>query len=281
MKKEIRLIESAKKKFANGLVYALKTPDGFPIETTDTFLPMITLDAEKRGTNQLEIPDFGSRKDRWMIGVSVMSGCPVRCPFCATGALKKWRNLTAAEIVSQVEFIVEKNQAEFSPAKAKEFRVLFTRMGEPVFNQAEVLKAIEAIKLKWPKSTIALSTIGVKPQTGDFFNAIKKLVQKYQQDFIQFQFSVHSTDEKQRKVLQPVAKYSLKELKKFADEWKTISKRKITLNFTLCEDNEFSETKIRKYFKPEDIFIKLSPLNENATSQKNNMFGIITAKNLV
>ena len=103
---------AANRTFANGAVYALRTEDDYPIETTDTFLPMITRDAEARGTNELVLPSFGSRKDRWMIGVSVMSGCPVRCPFCATGALKKWRNLTAEEILAQVDFIVEKNKEQ-------------------------------------------------------------------------------------------------------------------------------------------------------------------------
>ncbi len=44
-----------------------------------------------------------------MIGVSCMSGCPVGCKFCATEKLKKFRNLTAEEIVSQVKFILDKN----------------------------------------------------------------------------------------------------------------------------------------------------------------------------
>lgn len=271
---------TAYKKFANGIVYALKTADGFPIEVTDTFLPMITLDAEKRGVNSLEIPDFGSRRDRWMIGVSVMSGCPVRCPFCATGALKRWRNLTAKEILAQIKFIVENNKGVFKPKEAKEFRILFTRMGEPVYNRKEVIKAISLIKDKWPNATVALSTIGPKVGTNDFFNAVKRLVNKYQDDFIQFQFSIHSTSDKERSFLQPVPKLNLEELRAFAKKWKKVSQRKITLNFTLCDDNEFDIQKIEKVFSNDSVFIKLSPLNENATSEKNRMSGIITAKNL-
>ncbi len=271
---------TASRNFANGSVYALRTKDNYPVETTDTFLPMITKEAEVRGTNELVLANFGSRQDRWMIGVSVMSGCPVRCPFCATGALKKWRNLKAEEILAQVQFIVENNKNKFEPEEAGEFRILFTRMGEPVMNKEEVLKAIRLIKEHFPKAIIALSTIGPKVGTVEFFEGIKKIIAEYKEDFIQFQFSVHSTNEGQRDFLQPVKKYDLAGIKKFADDWKKISKRKVTLNFTLCDDNEFEAKKIEKYFSADSVFIKLSPLNENNISNKNHLSGVITAKNL-
>lgn len=98
------LHEIKRKEFTNGVVYALKTEDGFPLEVTDTFLPYYTKDAVGRKQNKLDNYDLGSRNERWMIGVSCMSGCPVRCKFCATGQLKKYRNLTANEIVAQVDF---------------------------------------------------------------------------------------------------------------------------------------------------------------------------------
>lgn len=76
------LTEKTSKHFANGAVYLLHTEDGFPIETTDTFLPFYTKDAIGRKQNFLDNGDLGSRDERWMIGVSVASGCPVRCQFC-------------------------------------------------------------------------------------------------------------------------------------------------------------------------------------------------------
>ena len=95
-----------KREFANGVVYAFRTEDGYLIETTDTFLPYYTQDSLHRKTNKLDDLNLGSRAERWMIGVSVMSGCPVHCKFCATGQMKRWRNLTTTEIVQQVEFVV-------------------------------------------------------------------------------------------------------------------------------------------------------------------------------
>ena len=55
-----------------------------------------------------------------------MSGCPVRCKFCATGNMKRYRNLTAEEIVEQVEFAI--NKAGADPSKAKEFKTKFNQL---------------------------------------------------------------------------------------------------------------------------------------------------------
>ncbi len=76
------LNEVCNRTFANGVVYALKTEDDYPIEVTDTFLPFYTKDAIGRKQNGLNNTELGDRSERWMIGVSTMSGCPVGCKFC-------------------------------------------------------------------------------------------------------------------------------------------------------------------------------------------------------
>jgi adenine C2-methylase RlmN of 23S rRNA A2503 and tRNA A37 len=81
--------EIAKKEFYNGIVYALESNNGYPIEVTDTFLPYYTKDAICEHQNNLHDYSVGDRKERWMIGVSCMSGCPVRCKFCANRKVKK------------------------------------------------------------------------------------------------------------------------------------------------------------------------------------------------
>lgn len=90
------------KSFGNGIVYCLRLDDGMLVETTDTFLPYYTKDAIGRKQNFLDNKNLGDRSERWMIGVSTMSGCLVRCKFCATGNMKKYRNLTADEMENPV-----------------------------------------------------------------------------------------------------------------------------------------------------------------------------------
>ena len=124
----MRLIKSVK--FSNGVVHCLELFDGKLIETTDTFLPYYTKFLTFSGSNKLETLEIGSRAGRWMIGVSVMSGCPVRCKFCATGNMGKFRNLTADEIIEQIEFNLQ-NNPKYKFQEALEHKINYTRMGEP------------------------------------------------------------------------------------------------------------------------------------------------------
>jgi len=63
---------------------------------------------------------------------------------------------------------------------------------------------------------------------------------------------------------------------------RTGSNLKTTLNMTLVEESDFDIESLQKYFDKEHFFIKLSPINPNATSDKNNISeGVIQSKNLL
>lgn len=263
MLKEIR-----KREFANGVVYLLETEDGYRLETTDTFLPFYTKNAIGRKQNSLTNTELGSRYDRWMVGVSVMSGCPVRCKFCATGRMTKWRNLTWQEIVHQVKFVVEKNWP-MPPHQAKEFKINYTRMGEPFLNIENVKKAVEHIDSVWPgRVHHYVSTIGIQ---GADYSWVK--------GNITLQVSLHSLDDSHRNWLIPYnKKVSIAEL----GQIRTESNMKTTINMTLVDESDFDITKLRVNFDPQKFFIKLSPINPNCISEKNNLGkGIIEGKNLI
>jgi adenine C2-methylase RlmN of 23S rRNA A2503 and tRNA A37 len=243
------------KKFSNGIVYAFETSDGYPIETTDTFLPFYTKDAIGRKQNTLTSKEFGDRTERWMIGVSTMSGCPVKCKFCSTAKLPKWRKLTAEEIVYQVEFVLDQNP-EFDFCNAKEYKINYTRMGEPFLNLDEVKRAIQIIESRWPGTHHYISTIGVK---GSDFSWIK--------DNITLQVSLHSLDESRRNDLIPISKkMSIQQL----GQIRTESNLKTTVNMTLVDMVDFDIQKLRDNFDPDAFFIKVSPINPNIVSEKNN-----------
>ncbi len=260
------LVEVKSKSFANGIVYALRTVDGYMIETTDTFLPEYTKDAIGENQNNLQSSDIGSRKERWMIGVSTMSGCPVRCKFCATGTMNKWRNLTAKEIVDQVQFVLSKRQEKF--CDAYEHKINYTRMGEPFLNIDNVREAIERIDNIYPGTHHYISTIGID---GSDFSWIK--------GNITLQVSVHSLRDEKRNWLIPYKKkMTLAQL----GQIRTESNLKTTVNMTLVDADDFDIDALKKLFDKEHFFIKLSPINPNAVSEKNDMgLGIIESVNLV
>ncbi|MDO8609512.1 MAG: radical SAM protein [bacterium] len=254
------------KNFANGTVYCLKLNDEMLIETTDTFLPFYTKNAIGRKQNMLDNYELSDRSERWMIGVSVMSGCPVRCKFCATGQMKTWRNLTWQEIVEQIEFVINKN--ELNPANSKEFKINYTRMGEPFLNIENVKTAINFINSKYPNTHHYISSIGLKDAD---FTWIK--------DNVTLQLSLHSLDEENRNWLIPFKnKMTIEELGKV----RTKSQLKTSINLTLVNENDFDIDKIKQYFDKEKFFIKLSPINPNITSEKNGLKnGVVEGINLL
>ena len=256
-----------KKRFANGVVYALRTADGYPLEVTDTFLPYYTKDAVGKKQNALTDSNLGSRSERWMIGVSTMSGCPVGCKFCATAKLKKCRNLTWEEIIAQVMFVLERN-INWNPRNAQEFKINYTRMGEPFLNIANVRKAIEVISNSFPNVHHYVSTIGIE---GSDFTWIKNNVT--------LQFSIHSFDEAYRDWLIPFPhKMSLRDL----GQVRTQSNLKTTLNLTLARPEDFKIDRLKEWFVKERFFIKVSPINQNDVSKANGLGGgVITQQNLV
>ena len=75
--------------------------------------------------------------------VSSQVGCSLDCKFCATGYLKRMRNLTAAEIFDQVWIINE--LAEEHHGKRLD-NIVYMGMGEPLLNYVNVLRSVQLIQ---------------------------------------------------------------------------------------------------------------------------------------
>jgi len=69
--------------------------------------------------------------------VSTQAGCSMNCEFCATAKLKFKRNLTAAEIVEQVN-VIEEDSGKIN-------NVVYMGMGEPLQNYEAVLKSVRIL----------------------------------------------------------------------------------------------------------------------------------------
>jgi 23S rRNA (adenine2503-C2)-methyltransferase len=76
------------------------------------------------------------RDGRNSLCLSSQSGCPLTCTFCATGAMKFGRNLTASEILDQA--------LHFRRIQPVDHAV-FMGMGEPMMNLDAVLGACERL----------------------------------------------------------------------------------------------------------------------------------------
>jgi 23S rRNA (adenine2503-C2)-methyltransferase len=95
------------------------------------------------------------RDGRRSVCVSSQSGCPLTCTFCATGAMRFGRNLTASEILDQV--------LHFRRIEPLD-HLVYMGMGEPLMNLPNVLAAARRL----PDAGIAhrrtgVSTVGWVP----------------------------------------------------------------------------------------------------------------------
>jgi 23S rRNA (adenine2503-C2)-methyltransferase len=80
--------------------------------------------------------------DRMTACISSQVGCSLSCTFCATGFLKRERNLEAAEIVDQVVLINEIAEEVYEKHLSN---IVFMGMGEPLLNYKNVRTSIDMI----------------------------------------------------------------------------------------------------------------------------------------
>ena len=112
------------------------------------------------------IPDVGRYG---ALCVSSQVGCTLNCPFCHTGTQALVRNLTAAEIVGQIQ-IAKDDLGEWSrgPGERQLTNIVFMGMGEPLYNLDNVADAIEILAdnegISISRRRITVSTSGVVPQ---------------------------------------------------------------------------------------------------------------------
>jgi 23S rRNA (adenine2503-C2)-methyltransferase len=127
------------------------------------------------------------RDSRRSICVSSQSGCPLTCRFCATGAMKFGRNLTASEILDQALHFRRVEPID---------HCVFMGMGEPLLNLDAVLAACERLPdLGIAHRRIAISTVGWIP-------GIERLAE--QELPLRLALSLHAADEALRSELMPV-----------------------------------------------------------------------------
>jgi len=151
------------------------------------------------------IPDVGRAG---ALCVSSQVGCTLNCTFCHTGTQALVRNLTAAEIVAQVQ-VARDDLGEWpSPKEDRRLsNIVFMGMGEPLYNLDNVAQAIDVIAdnegIAISRRRITVSTSGVVPQ-------LQELGEKTQ---AMLAISLHATNDPLREKLVPLnRKYPIAEL---------------------------------------------------------------------
>jgi hypothetical protein len=109
-----------------------------------------------------------------------------------------------------------------------------------------------------------------------------KLETIYGKDWLELQFSIHSSDYSYRKWLQSKLVVDNKELGDLIKYYyNSIPNRswKVTLNFALSEDTPFIPSDLLTQFDKDTVFIKISPINENVSSDESGIKTLFHYKN--
>jgi 23S rRNA (adenine2503-C2)-methyltransferase len=157
------------------------------------------------------------RDGRRSICVSSQSGCPLTCTFCATGAMRFGRNLTAWEILDQA--------LHFRRIESIDHCV-FMGMGEPMMNLDAVLQACERLPaLGVAARRTAVSTAGWLPGLRRFLEA---------GTHVRLALSLHAPDDELRSQLMPVNdRYPLAEVLGACRDYYERHRRKVLVEYVM------------------------------------------------
>jgi 23S rRNA (adenine2503-C2)-methyltransferase len=214
-------------------------------------------------------PPYG-RDQRWILMVSTLFGCPVKCLFCDAGGGYRGKP-TAEEILMQIDHMV----GEWFPdgiIPAPKFKIQFARMGEPSLNMA-VLDALEELPRRYRTVGLMPSISTIAPLgTDEFFERLIDVKDRqYAGGRFQFQYSIHTTDVALRDRLIPVRKWDFARMAAYGEKFYRPGDRKITLNFALAADSPIEASVLKRHFDPARYLVKLTPVNPTSRATQNNL----------
>ncbi|MCH2084428.1 MAG: 23S rRNA (adenine(2503)-C(2))-methyltransferase RlmN [Saprospiraceae bacterium] len=133
---------------------------------------------------------------RFTVCVSSQVGCSLTCKFCATGRMKRLRNLDPGEIYDQVVMVNKQAEEHFNHPLTN---IVYMGMGEPLLAYKNVLESVEKITspegLGMSPRRITVSTAG-----------IAKMIKKLADDGVRFNLalSLHAADDSKRNEIMPI-----------------------------------------------------------------------------
>jgi len=189
-----------------------------------------------------------------VVCVSTQVGCNMGCAFCESGRLKKVRDLTAAEITSQVVLSA-------LDAKRPVTGVTLMGIGEPLDNFDNALAFTEIITdefgLNIPPRRVTLSTSGLVPAMRRFCDSGTKC---------NLAVSLHAPNDELRRTLMPVArKYSIREVMEEAKRFAAVHNRRVALEYIMLKDLNDSPKEAQELadlIGESNCYVNIIPYNE-------------------
>lgn len=171
---------------------------------------------------------------RFTVCVSSQVGCSLSCKFCATGQMKRVRNLDASEIYDQISLT---NELCLETYGLPLTNIVYMGMGEPLLAYRPVLQSIEYITsdkgLAMSPRRITISTAG-----------IAKMITKLADEDIKcnLALSLHAADDEKRNEIMPINEQNNLEVLMEAIEY-FFSKTKNMIFYEYIAFNNFNLTR--------------------------------------
>jgi 23S rRNA (adenine2503-C2)-methyltransferase len=188
------------------------------------------------------------RDGRRSLCLSSQSGCPLTCTFCATGAMKFGRNLTAGEILDQALHFRRSERVD---------HVVFMGMGEPMMNLDHVLDVCRRLPdVGVTHRRTAISTVGWVP-------GIDRLAE---QDMpIRLALSLHAADDALRSQIMPVnERYPLADVLAACERHYEAKHRQVFIEYVMLagvNDRYEQAVQLARVLDPRIYKVNLIPYN--------------------
>ncbi|MDQ7078994.1 MAG: 23S rRNA (adenine(2503)-C(2))-methyltransferase RlmN, partial [Robiginitomaculum sp.] len=178
--------------------------------------------------------------------ISSQVGCTLNCTFCHTGTQALVRNLTAAEIVTQI--MIARDDLDDWPKSPKDqesraiTNIVFMGMGEPLYNLGSVAAAMAILSdgegIAISRRRITVSTSGVVPKMHELGEKTQAMLA----------ISLHAVNDELRNELVPINKaYPLKELLNACRTYPGASNaRRITFEYVMLKGVNDSDAEARE-----------------------------------
>ena len=194
--------------------------------------------------------------DRSTLCISSQAGCPIGCPFCATGKFPFGRNLKANEIVEQAVDAVRLLATE----DRRLSHVVFMGMGEPMANYQAV---IESVRRMSDPELLGISPRRIVVSTSGLIPRIEQLAEERLP--VTLAISLHAARDELRDVLVPInRKYPVSELVDAAQGYATKTGRRVSYEWVLLadvNDTERDAKELGRLLRRKLAHVNLIPFN--------------------
>jgi 23S rRNA (adenine2503-C2)-methyltransferase len=192
------------------------------------------------------------RDGRRSLCLSSQSGCPLTCSFCATGAMRFGRNLTASEIL---------DQALHFRRTANVDHAVFMGMGEPMMNLDSVLEACRRLpEMGISHRHTAVSTVGWIP-------GIRRLAEDPMP--LRLALSLHAANEALRSELMPVNdRYPLADVLAACRDYYAAKRRMVFIEYVMLagvNDSYAQAQELAERLDPRMFKVNLIPFNPSGS----------------